>query len=149
MTEKNLVIVATLGAIPLPMPHLFCHFPTALVAFLIFEREATFPYLSEPQCTQLAEAQSLGPAILHLSRLNQKPVYSRPAAIIEPSLLGLWVLYPTAQIERIYQNEKVEKLQKRLGKSENNCELVSAKKEKLLKIIIHKAGREWECHYDR
>jgi hypothetical protein len=38
------------------------------------------------------------------------------------------VLYPTTQIERIYQNEKVEKLQKRLGESENNCELVSAKK---------------------
>jgi hypothetical protein len=38
------------------------------------------------------------------------------------------VLYPTAQIERIYQNEKVEKLQKRPGESENNCELVSAKK---------------------
>jgi hypothetical protein len=38
------------------------------------------------------------------------------------------VLYPTAQIERIYQNEKVEKLQKRPSKSENNCELVSAKK---------------------
>jgi hypothetical protein len=52
----------------------------------------------------------------------------RPTAIIEPSLPGLWVLYPTAQIERIYQNEKVEKLQKRLGESENNCELVSAKK---------------------
>jgi len=58
MTEKNLVIVATLGAIPLPMPHLFCRFPTSLVPFLIFEREATFPYLSEPQCTQLAVAQS-------------------------------------------------------------------------------------------
>jgi hypothetical protein len=57
MTEKNLVIVATLGAIPLPMPHLFCRFPTALVPFLIFERETTFPYLSEPQCTQLAVAQ--------------------------------------------------------------------------------------------
>jgi len=53
---------------------------------------------------------------------------SGPAAIIEPSLLGSWVLYPTAQIERIYQNEKVEKLQKRPGESENNCELVSAKK---------------------
>jgi hypothetical protein len=52
----------------------------------------------------------------------------RPAAIIEPSSLGSWVLYPMAQIERIYQNEKVEKLQKRLDESENNCELVSAKK---------------------
>jgi hypothetical protein len=52
----------------------------------------------------------------------------RPAAIIEPSSLGSWVLYPTAQIERIYQNEKVEKLQKRPGENENNCELVSAKK---------------------
>jgi hypothetical protein len=51
---------------------------------------------------------------------------ARPTAIIEPSLLGSWVLYPTAQIERIYQNEKVEKLQKRPGESENNCELVSA-----------------------
>jgi hypothetical protein len=50
------------------------------------------------------------------------------ATIIEPSSPGSWVLYPTAQIERIYQNEKVEKLQKRLGESENNCELVSAKK---------------------
>jgi hypothetical protein len=128
MTEKNLVIVATLGAIPLPMPHLFCRFPTALVPFLIFEREATFPYLSEPQCTQLAMAQSLGPVVLHLSRLNQEPVYSRPAAIIEPSSPRSWVLYPTAQIERTYQNEKVAKLQKRLGESENNCELVSAKK---------------------
>jgi hypothetical protein len=38
------------------------------------------------------------------------------------------VLYPTAQIERIYQNEKVEKLQKWPGESENNCELVSVKK---------------------
>jgi len=76
MTEKNLVIVATLGAIPLPMPRLFCRFPTALVPFLIFEREATFPYLSEPQCMQLVVAQSLGPAVLHLSRLNQEPVYS-------------------------------------------------------------------------
>jgi hypothetical protein len=38
------------------------------------------------------------------------------------------VLYPTAQIERIYQNEKVEKLQKQPGESENNYELVSAKK---------------------
>jgi len=53
---------------------------------------------------------------------------SRPAAIIEPSSRGSWVLYPTAHIERIYQNEKVEKLQKRPGESENNCELVSAKK---------------------
>jgi hypothetical protein len=128
MTEKKLVIVATLGAIPLPMPHLFCHFPTTLVPFLIFEREATFRYLSEPQCTQLAMAQSLGPAVLHLSCLNQEFVYSWPVAIIELSLSGSWVLYPMAQIERIYQNEKVEKLQKRLGESENNCELVSAKK---------------------
>ncbi len=76
MTEKNLVIVATLGAIPLPMPHLFCHFAIALVPFLIFEREATFPYLSKPQYTQFVVAQSLGPAVLHLSRLNQKLVYS-------------------------------------------------------------------------
>jgi hypothetical protein len=52
----------------------------------------------------------------------------RPAAIIEPSSLGSWVLYPTAQIDRIFQNEKVEKLQKRPGESENTCELVSAKK---------------------
>jgi hypothetical protein len=52
----------------------------------------------------------------------------RPAAIIEPSSSGSWVLYPTAQIERIYQNEKVKKLQKRPGESENNCELVNAKK---------------------
>jgi hypothetical protein len=52
----------------------------------------------------------------------------RPAAIIEPSSLGSWVLYPTAQIERIYQNEKVEKLQKRHDENENNCELASAKK---------------------
>jgi hypothetical protein len=52
----------------------------------------------------------------------------RPAMIIEPSSPGSWVLYPMAQIERIYQNEMVEKLQKRLGESENNCELVSAKK---------------------
>jgi hypothetical protein len=37
------------------------------------------------------------------------------------------VLYPTAQIERIYQNEKVEKLQKQPGKSENNCELIKVK----------------------
>jgi len=58
------------------MPHLFCRFPTALVPFLIFEREATFPYLSEPQCTQLVVAQSLGPTVLHLSRLNQEPVYN-------------------------------------------------------------------------
>jgi hypothetical protein len=128
MTEKNLVIVATLGTIPLPMPHLFCHFPTVLVPFLIFEREAIFPYLFEPQCTQLVVAQSLGPAVLHLSRLNQELVYNRPAAIIEPSSPRSWVLYPTAQIERIYQNEKVEKLQKRPSESENNCELVSAKK---------------------
>jgi hypothetical protein len=71
----------------------------------------------------------------------------QPVAIIKPSSSGLWVLYPTTQIERIFQNEKVEKLQKRLGESENNCELVSAKKKKLLKIIIRKAGREWECHY--
>jgi len=76
MTEKNLVIVATLGTIPLPMPHLFCRSPTTLVPFLIFESEATFPYLSEPQCTQLTMAQSLGPAVLHLSRLNQEPVYN-------------------------------------------------------------------------
>jgi hypothetical protein len=53
---------------------------------------------------------------------------ARPAAIIEPSSPRSWVLYPTAQIERIFQNEKVEKLQKRPGESENNCELVSAKK---------------------
>jgi hypothetical protein len=53
---------------------------------------------------------------------------ARPTAIIEPSLPGSWVLYPTAQIEQIYQNEKVEKLQKRPGESENNCELVNAKK---------------------
>jgi hypothetical protein len=53
---------------------------------------------------------------------------ARPAAIIELSLSRSWVLYPTAQIEQIYQNEKVEKLQKRLGESENNCELVNAKK---------------------
>ncbi len=53
---------------------------------------------------------------------------TRPAAIIEPSSPGSWVLYRMAQIERIYQNEKVEKLQKRLGESENNCELVSVKK---------------------
>jgi len=52
----------------------------------------------------------------------------RPATIIEPSSPGSWVLYPTVQIERIYQNEKVKNLQKRLGESENNCELVSAKK---------------------
>ncbi len=58
---------------------------------------------------------------------------AQPAAIIEPSSPGLWVLYPTAQIERIYQNEKVEKLQKRLGESENNCELVSAKKKNFWK----------------
>ncbi len=57
------------------------------------------------------------------------------------------MLYPTAQIERIYQNEKVEKLQKRPGESENNWELVSARKKKLLKIIIRKVGREWKCHY--
>jgi hypothetical protein len=50
------------------------------------------------------------------------------AAIIEPSSLGSWVLYPIAQIERIYQNEKVEKLQKRPSESENNCELISAEK---------------------
>jgi hypothetical protein len=83
MTEKNLVIVATLGAIPLPMPHLFCRFPTALVPFLIFERETTFPYLFEPQCTQLAVAQSLGPAILHLSRVNQEHVYSTSILTIQ------------------------------------------------------------------
>jgi hypothetical protein len=53
---------------------------------------------------------------------------ARPVAIIESSSPGSWVLYPTAQIERIYQNEKVEKLQKRPGESENNCEVVSAKK---------------------
>jgi hypothetical protein len=40
----------------------------------------------------------------------------RPAAIIEPSSLGSWVLYPTAQIERIYQNEKVEKCKNGLTK---------------------------------
>jgi hypothetical protein len=51
-------------------------FPTALLPFLIFEREATFPYLFEPQCTQLVVSQSLGLAVLHLSRLNQEPVYS-------------------------------------------------------------------------
>jgi len=38
------------------------------------------------------------------------------------------VLYPTAQIDRIFQNEKVEKLQKQPGENENTCELVSAKK---------------------
>jgi len=38
------------------------------------------------------------------------------------------VLYPTTKIERIYQNEKVKKLQKQPDESENNCELVSAKK---------------------
>jgi len=53
---------------------------------------------------------------------------ARLAAIIEPSSPGSWVLYPTTQIERIYQNKKVENLQKRPGESENNCELVSAKK---------------------
>jgi hypothetical protein len=53
---------------------------------------------------------------------------ARPAMIIKPSSLGSWVLYPMAQIERIYQNEKVEKLQKWPDESENNCELVSAKK---------------------
>jgi hypothetical protein len=53
---------------------------------------------------------------------------ARPATIIELSSRGSWVLYPTAQIERIYQNEKVEKLQKRPGETENNYELVSAKK---------------------
>jgi hypothetical protein len=53
---------------------------------------------------------------------------ARPAAIIESSLPGSWVLYPMAQIERIYQNEKVKKLQKRPGENENNCELVSLKK---------------------
>jgi hypothetical protein len=53
---------------------------------------------------------------------------ARPTAIIEPSSPGSWVLYPTAQIERIYQNKKVENLQKRPGESENNYELVSAKK---------------------
>ncbi len=61
-------------------------------------------------------------AVISLSGLG------RPAAIIEPSSPGSWVLYPTAQIERIYQNEKVEKLQKWLGENENNCELVNAKK---------------------
>ncbi len=57
----------------------------------------------------------------------------RPIAIIELSSPRLWVLYPTAQIERIYQNEKVEKLQKRPGESENNYELVSAKKKNFWK----------------
>jgi hypothetical protein len=58
---------------------------------------------------------------------------AQPVAIIELSSPGSWVLYPTAQIERIYQNEKVEKLQKRPGKSENNYELVSAKKKNFRK----------------
>jgi hypothetical protein len=105
------------------MPHLFCRFPIALVPFLIFEREATFPYLSEPQCTQRVVHQ-ISLQYLCLARPGW------PAAIIETSSPGSWVLYPTAQIERIYQNEKVEKLQKRPDKSENNCELVSAKKKK-------------------
>jgi hypothetical protein len=48
--------------------------------------------------------------------------------IIESSSPGSLVLYPMAQIERIYQNENVEKLHKRPGESENNCELASAKK---------------------
>jgi hypothetical protein len=52
----------------------------------------------------------------------------RAVAIIELSSPGSWVLFPTVQIERIYQNKKVEKLQKRPDESENNCELVSAKK---------------------
>jgi hypothetical protein len=63
---------------------------------------------------------------IFLSGPARQPAW--PVAIIEPSLPGSWVLYPTAQIERTYQNEKVEKMQKRLGESENNCELVSAKK---------------------
>jgi hypothetical protein len=129
---------------------------------LIFYSRCEVANLSEPQCTRLTVAQSLGPTVLHLSRLNQELVYStgiltvqwdmlvmyvhqislqylclarpgRPAAIIEPSSSGLWVLYPTAQIERIYQNEKVEKLQKRPGECENNCELVSAKKKNFWK----------------
>ncbi len=57
----------------------------------------------------------------------------RLVAIIEPSSPRSWVLYPTAQIERIYQNEKVEKLQKRPGESENNCEVVSVKKKNFWK----------------
>jgi hypothetical protein len=52
----------------------------------------------------------------------------QPNMIIEPSSPGSWVLYPTTKIERIYQNEKVKKLQKQPDESENNCELVSAKK---------------------
>ncbi len=56
-----------------------------------------------------------------------------PATIIELSSPRSWVLYPTAQIERIYQNKKVEKLQKRPGKSENNYELVSVKKKNFWK----------------
>jgi len=73
------------------MPHLFCRFPIALVPFLIFEREATFPYLSEPQCTQLAVAQSLGPAVLHLSRLNQEPVYSTSILTVQWDMLAMSV----------------------------------------------------------
>ncbi len=61
------------------------------------------------------------------------PRAGRAAAIIEPSSPGSWVLYPTVQIERIYQNKKVEKLQKRPDESENNCELVSAKKKNFWK----------------
>jgi hypothetical protein len=84
---------------------------------------------------------------ISLSGPTRRARPGQPTAIIEPSSPGLWVLYPTAHIERIYQNKKVEKLQKWPSESENNCELVSAKKKKLLKIIIRKAGREWECHY--
>jgi hypothetical protein len=91
MTEKNFVIMATLGTIALPMLHLFCRFPTALVPFLIFEREATFPYLFEPQCTQLVVAQSLGPAVLHLSRLNQKLVYNISILIVQWDMLAMSV----------------------------------------------------------
>jgi hypothetical protein len=53
------------------------------VPFLIFEKEATFPYLSEPQCMQLDVASSLGPVVLHLSRLNQEPVYSTSILIVQ------------------------------------------------------------------
>jgi hypothetical protein len=67
-------------------------------------------------------------AVISLSGSARQARPSRPAAIIEPSSPGSWVLYPTTQIERIYQDEKVEKLQKRPGENENNCELVSAKK---------------------
>jgi hypothetical protein len=65
---------------------------------------------------------------IFLSSPTRRARPGRPTAIIEPSSPGSWVLYPTAQIERIYQNEKVEKLQKRPSESENNCELVNAKK---------------------